>query len=163
MLGVSIFIPFYDFLLCFGIVLKVWYFLFFIMLGHVCILISLGYHIYFIPPENHDGITIVCCFEIKDEHYVSQLMLGNGCSPCTGSEQIHQVLICINLRNRDYIILSLEFHICHKSFGILNNLRLLCRRIFASQGLRSALLIFTFGFVSRIFVIPAHCHLDSRL
>jgi hypothetical protein len=31
--------------------------------------------------------------------------------------------------------------------------------IFASQGLRSALLIFTLGIVSRIFVIPAHCHL----
>ena len=31
--------------------------------------------------------------------------------------------------------------------------------IFASQGLRSALLIFTFGIVSRMFVIPAHCHL----
>jgi hypothetical protein len=30
--------------------------------------------------------------------------------------------------------------------------------IFASQGLRSALLIFTLGIVSRIFVIPAHCH-----
>ena len=31
--------------------------------------------------------------------------------------------------------------------------------IFASQGLRSALLMFTLGIVSRIFVIPAHCHL----
>jgi hypothetical protein len=31
--------------------------------------------------------------------------------------------------------------------------------IFASQGLRSALLIFTLGIVRRIFVIPAHCHL----
>ena len=31
--------------------------------------------------------------------------------------------------------------------------------IFASQGLRSALLIFTHGIISRIFVIPAHCHL----
>ena len=68
MLGVSIFIPFYDFLLGFRIVLKVWYCFFFIMLEHVCILISLGYHIYFIPPENHDGTSIVLCFEIKDEH-----------------------------------------------------------------------------------------------
>ena len=33
--------------------------------------------------------------------------------------------------------------------------------IFASQGLRSALLIFTLGIVSRIFVIPAHCHLPD--
>ena len=31
--------------------------------------------------------------------------------------------------------------------------------IFASQGLRSALLIFTLGIIRRIFVIPAHCHL----
>jgi hypothetical protein len=31
--------------------------------------------------------------------------------------------------------------------------------IFAIQGLRSALLIFTLGIFSRIFVIPAHCHL----
>ena len=31
--------------------------------------------------------------------------------------------------------------------------------IFASQGLRSALLIFTLGIVRRIFVIPVHCHL----
>ena len=31
--------------------------------------------------------------------------------------------------------------------------------IFASQGLRSTLLIFTLGIVRRIFVIPAHCHL----
>ena len=31
--------------------------------------------------------------------------------------------------------------------------------IFASQGLRSALLIFTLGIVRRIFVIPAHCYL----
>ena len=31
--------------------------------------------------------------------------------------------------------------------------------IFASQGLRSALLIFTLGIVRRIFVIPTHCHL----
>ena len=31
--------------------------------------------------------------------------------------------------------------------------------IFASQELRSALLIFTLGIVRRIFVIPAHCHL----
>ena len=31
--------------------------------------------------------------------------------------------------------------------------------IFASQRLRSALLIFTLGIASRIFVIPAHCHL----
>ena len=31
--------------------------------------------------------------------------------------------------------------------------------IFASQGLRSALLNFTLGIIRRIFVIPAHCHL----
>ena len=31
--------------------------------------------------------------------------------------------------------------------------------IFASQGLRFALFIFTLGIVSRIFVIPAPCHL----
>jgi hypothetical protein len=31
--------------------------------------------------------------------------------------------------------------------------------IFGSQGLRSALLNFTLGIISRIFVIPAHCHL----
>ena len=31
--------------------------------------------------------------------------------------------------------------------------------IFASQGLRSTLLIFTLEIVSRIFVIPVHCHL----
>ena len=31
--------------------------------------------------------------------------------------------------------------------------------IFVSQGLRSALLNFTLGIVSRIFIIPAHCHL----
>ena len=31
--------------------------------------------------------------------------------------------------------------------------------IFARQGLQSALLIFTLGIVSRIFVIPEHCHL----
>ena len=33
------------------------------------------------------------------------------------------------------------------------------RVIFASQGLRSALLNFTLGIVRRIFIIPAHCHL----
>jgi hypothetical protein len=37
----------------------------------------------------------------------------------------------------------------------------LFQHIFASQGLRSALLIFTLGIVRRIFVIPAHCHLMS--
>ena len=31
--------------------------------------------------------------------------------------------------------------------------------IFASKGLRSALLIFTLGIAMRIFVIPTHCHL----
>jgi hypothetical protein len=33
------------------------------------------------------------------------------------------------------------------------------KAIFASQGLRSTLLIFTIGIVRRIFVILAHCHL----
>ena len=36
---------------------------------------------------------------------------------------------------------------------------ILLKNIFASQGLRSALLNFTLGIVRRIFVIPAHCHL----
>ena len=45
------------------------------------------------------------------------------------------------------------------NFAIDNISLCLHTLIFASQGLRSALLIFTLGIVRRIFVIPAHCHL----
>jgi hypothetical protein len=45
-----------------------------------------------------------------------------------------------------YMVTKYKFSVCVKP-------------IFASQGLRSALLIFTLGIVRRIFVIPVHCHL----
>ena len=44
-------------------------------------------------------------------------------------------------------------------FGIFVVYQFHSGTIFASQGLRSALLIFTLGIARRIFVIPAHCHL----
>ena len=52
-------------------------------------------------------------------------------------------------------LLALSFILFHDYTIIIRPFK----GIFASQGLRFALLNFTFGIVRRIFVIPAHCHL----
>jgi hypothetical protein len=52
-----------------------------------------------------------------------------------------------------------NLHVVADCFMIKVDILLIFYIIFASQGLRSALLIFTLGIVRRIFVIPVHCHL----
>jgi hypothetical protein len=63
------------------------------------------------------------------------------------------------LAENDISIRGITVKIQPDCFMIKVDILLIFYIIFASQGLRSALLIFTLGIVRRIFVIPVHCHL----